>query len=84
MENTDVGIAGDPLEIGSTFSSSASNFDVVAGGSDIWNNRDGFHFIYQLRDGDFDARVRVARLDATAYYSFAGLHVRESLICRQP
>ena len=79
MENSDVGIAGDPLEIGSTFSSSASNFDVIAGGSDIWNNRDGFHYLYQHRDGDFDARVRVARLDATSYWSFAGLHVRESL-----
>jgi uncharacterized repeat protein (TIGR01451 family) len=79
MENTDVGIPGDPLEIGSTYSSSDRNFDVVSGGSDIWNNRDGFHFIYQLRDGDFDARVRVARLDATSYWSFAGLHVRDSL-----
>jgi uncharacterized repeat protein (TIGR01451 family) len=79
MENTDVGIAGDPVEIGSTYSCSASNFDVVAGGSDIWNNRDGFHFIYQPRDGGFDARVRIARLDATSYWSFAGLHVRESL-----
>ncbi len=79
LENTDVGIPGDPLVIGSTYSTSLGNFDVFAGGSDIWNARDAFHFVYQQREGDFDARVRVARLDATAYYSFAGLHLRESL-----
>jgi uncharacterized repeat protein (TIGR01451 family) len=79
MENTDVGIAGDPVEIGSAYSCSASNFDVVAGGSDIWNNRDGTHFIYDRRDGDFDGRVRVARLDNKATWTFAGFHVRESL-----
>ncbi len=79
LENTDIGIAGDPAEIGSTFSCSSNNFDVIAGGSDIWNNRDGFHYVYQTREGDFDARVRIARLDMKSTYTFAGLVARENL-----
>ena len=79
LENTDVGISGDPVEIGSTYSCSASNFDVVAGGSDIWNNRDAFHYVYKAHEGDFDARVRVARLDWKSTYTFAGLLLRENL-----
>ncbi len=79
MENTDIGIAGDPLEIGSTFATSSNSFDVVAGGSDIWNYRDGFHYVYQTREGDFDARVRIARLDLKQHYTFAGIVVRENL-----
>ena len=75
----DIGIAGDPLEPGSTFVCSSNAFDVIAGGSDIWNNRDGFHYIYGQTEGDFDARVRVARVDLKATYSFAALHLRENL-----
>lgn len=79
MENTDIGIAGDPVDIGSTFACSSNSFDVIAGGSDIWNNRDGFHYVYQTREGDFDARVRIARLDLKQTYTFAGIVVRENL-----
>jgi len=79
LETSDIGIPGDPLEPGSTFACTATNFDMIAGGSDIWNNRDGFHYLYQTRAGDFDARVRIARLDLKSTYTFAGLVLRENL-----
>ena len=70
---------GGPTERGSSFSSLPGEVDMVAGGADIWNYPDSFHFLYELRDGDFDLRVRIARLDLKATYTFAGLHVREDL-----
>jgi uncharacterized repeat protein (TIGR01451 family) len=79
LEASDIGIPGDPLEPGSTFVCNATNYDTVAGGSDIWNTRDGFHYLYETREGNFDARVRIARLDLKNQYTFAGLVVRENL-----
>ena len=76
---SDIGIAGDPLEPGSTFVCSSNAFDVIAGGSDIWNTHDGFHYVYDERQGDFDLRTRLARLDLKSTYTFAGLVVRENL-----
>ena len=80
LEAQDIGITGDPLEPGSTFSFATNALDVVAGGSDIAYNHDGFHFDYGQCEGDFDARVRVARLDLQSTYTKAGLMVRESLL----
>ena len=79
LEASDIGIAGDPVDPGSTFTSHAGDYDVVASGSDIYNNHDGFHFVYERREGDFDMKVRIARLDSKATYTFAGWHVRENL-----
>ncbi len=75
----DVGTAGDPAVAGTAFSSREGEFDVVAGGSDIWDNADGFHFVYQQLTGDFDLKVRVESLAPVNRWSKAGLMVRESL-----
>jgi hypothetical protein len=75
----DVGSAGDPAVAGATFSGHAGEFDEVAGGSDIWNNTDGFHFVYQQLTGDFDVKVRVGSLDPVDRWAKAGLMARESL-----
>lgn len=75
----DVGVNGDPRIRGVTFSSQPGNFDVVAGGSDIWNTADGFHFIHERQTGDFDVKVCVESLDAVNRWSKAGLMARESL-----
>lgn len=64
---------------GTNFSSKAGDVDVVAGGSDIWDTSDEFHFVYQKRTGDFDVAVNVQRLDAVHDFSKAGLMARESL-----
>jgi hypothetical protein len=75
----DVGSAGDPAVAGATYSSLAGDFDVVAGGSDIWNSADAFHFVYQPLTGDFDVKVRVGSLEAVNRWAKAGLMVREDL-----
>jgi len=75
----DVGTAGDPAVAGITISSRAGEFDVRAGGTDMWNNQDGFHFIHQQITGDFDVRVRVESLDPVNRWTKAGLMARESL-----
>ena len=69
----DIGRPTDPLKPGSTFVCSSNQFTVVAGGSDIWNTTNGFHFIYRPKTGDFDVRVRVSRLDPADPNSKAGL-----------
>ena len=75
----DVGKAGDPAVPGVTFSSRAGDFEVRAGGTDMWNNQDGFHFIHQPITGDFDVRVRVESLEPVHRFTKAGLMARESL-----
>jgi regulation of enolase protein 1 (concanavalin A-like superfamily) len=52
---------------------------VRAGGEDIWNTSDQFHFVHQARSGDFDVAVRIESLGPTHLYTKAGLMVREAL-----
>ena len=54
-------------------------WDVVAGGADIWERTDQFHFVYKQIDGDFDIGVRVERFTPAHLYSKAGLMIREIL-----
>jgi len=79
MESLDVGTPGDPATAGSAYTCMASNLDVVAGGSSVWERADHFHFIYEEREGDFDVQVRIARLDRADHWSSAGIMARENL-----
>jgi fibronectin type 3 domain-containing protein len=55
---------GSPTPGGSlTTIKDGSDYDMVAGGADIWNTADSFGFNYREVTGDFDMRVRVAGLD---------------------
>lgn len=90
MKDADMGTVGtdattglpiftDPIQPGLSWVYSATDFEMEAGGSDIWNNADGFHFTYQEFAGDFDVRVRVESLRyVTDNWTKAGLMVRES------
>jgi len=78
VDDGPVGSATDPLEKGST-SADPNRLEVVSGGSDIWNNADGFRYVYGLYTNDFDVKVRVSRLDERNRWSKAGLVVREDL-----
>jgi len=75
----DVGTPTNPLVKGKVVAFSNADFDVTAGGSDIWDNADGFHFIYKPVTGDFDMAVRVARVDLANNWTKAGLMAREKL-----
>jgi hypothetical protein len=54
-------------------------WDLIAGGVDIWENADQFHFVFQEIAGDFDIAVRVESFTPAHLYSKAGLMIRESL-----
>jgi hypothetical protein len=73
--NVDVGapqITGSATAVG-------SGWDLVAGGADIWENADQFHFVFREISGDFDVAVRVESFTPAHLYSKTGLMIRESL-----
>ena len=70
---------GNPQRPGSTQSVGDNGYDLVAGGSDIWENADHFHFACTQCEGDFEVQVRVEILEFGHDYTKAGLMVRESL-----
>lgn len=84
LHGVDVGTAGDPVEPGATFPAGEGAFDVIAGGSDIWDKADHLHFAYEERVGDFDVQVQVIRLDTSDYSAKAGLMIRQDLTAGSP
>ena len=69
---------GGPALAGSTTPFSGG-YQIVAGGTDIWNQNDQGHFAHQQRTGDFDVQTRVESLTRADLYTKAGLMARESL-----
>jgi len=61
-----------------------SGWDVMAGGADIWEKSDQFHFVHKQVSGDFDIAVRVESFTPAHLYSKAGLMVRETLNADSP
>jgi hypothetical protein len=59
-------------------------WDVMAGGADIWENSDQFHFVCKQVSGDFDIAVRVESFTPAHLYSKAGLMVRKTLNADSP
>ncbi len=56
-----------------------TGWDLIAGGVDIWEKADQFHFVFQDISGAFDIAVRVESFTPAHLYSKAGLMIRESL-----
>jgi hypothetical protein len=73
--NVDV---GSPRLAGSARAVDAG-WDLVAGGVDIWESSDQFHFVFKDVAGDFDVAVRVESFTPAHLYSKAGLMIRETL-----
>ncbi|MEI8288874.1 MAG: hypothetical protein WCH99_05330 [Verrucomicrobiota bacterium] len=59
-------------------------WDIIAGGTDIWEKADQFHFVYQSFSGDFDIAIRAESFTPAHLYSKAGLMVRETLQAGSP
>jgi hypothetical protein len=51
---------------------------ISAGGWDIWNNDDGFHYAYRDVTGNFDIKVRVESLTRADPWTKAGIMARVS------
>jgi hypothetical protein len=69
----------DPLEPGSVTVLSQTDFNILAGGSDIWNNADGMNFLYKQITGDFDVKVQMADVPIINTWTKGGLMVRQDL-----
>src|ERR1035441_5375109 len=61
-----------------------AGWDLIAGGADIWEKSDQFHFLHQQLSGDFDVAVRVECFTPAHLYSKAGLMIRETLSADSP
>jgi regulation of enolase protein 1 (concanavalin A-like superfamily) len=69
---------GAPAIAGSA-SFAAGAYTIRAGGRDIWDASDEFHYIYQPVTGNVEVIARVASLTAAHRWSKAGVMIRESL-----
>ncbi len=56
-----------------------SEINILAGGSDIWETSDQFHFAQQAHQGDFDFQGKVTSLGLSHPFAKAGLMLRDSL-----
>ena len=56
-----------------------SDYDVTAGGANIWGTSDQFRFDYKQVTGDFDVKVLVSGLQAADPKAKAGIMARSSL-----
>ncbi len=74
----DIGTPGDPAIAGSAMAGGGA-ITVKAGGDDIWNTSDAFHYVYVPVSGDFQFVARVTRLDFADYWSKAGVMLRDNL-----
>jgi len=54
-------------------------FIVTGSGSDVWDNADEFHFVYQEISGDLEIQARVISLTATDPWAKAGVMIRNTL-----
>ena len=54
-------------------------FTINAGGADIWDNADAFHFVYQPLHGDGQITARVTALGKTDAWAKAGVMIREAI-----
>jgi regulation of enolase protein 1 (concanavalin A-like superfamily) len=65
-----VGQPGDSMVVKETFA-------VTGGGSDIWDNADGFNFVYQPLKGDGQITARVNSISEGDGWEKAGVMIRE-------
>jgi regulation of enolase protein 1 (concanavalin A-like superfamily) len=56
-----------------------NSMEIEASGSDIWNNTDGFSFIFQMITGDFEISALVESLEGSHEWAKSGLMIRENL-----
>lgn len=61
-----------------------TGWDLTAGGADIWEKSDQFHFVYKQVASDFDIALRVESFTPAHLYSKAGLMIRENLNANSP
>jgi regulation of enolase protein 1 (concanavalin A-like superfamily) len=54
-------------------------FIVTGSGSDVWDNADEFHFVYQEISGDLEIQAKVVSMTITDAWAKAGVMIRNTL-----
>jgi len=76
----DIGTPGsDPAIPGMLYLDGPNAYTIACEGSDIWNDHDGFNFLYEQKTGDFDVVVRHKSITHTSQWAKGGLMVRDVL-----
>jgi len=74
--NTDI---GSPALIGGAdYDAETEAFTIDAGGEDIWQTKDQFHYVYQPLSGDGEIVARVTSLSPTDAWTKSGVMIKES------
>jgi hypothetical protein len=78
LSSIDIGIMATTITTnGTTYYEEPDTYLVNASGNDIWNDQDGFRFIYTTRTNNFNVVVQVPWLLPADTWSKAGLMARE-------
>src|SRR5205085_7790388 len=71
---------GNPTPGGSTTTiTDGVDYDITAGGANIWGSSDQFRFVYKQVTGDFDVKVQITGIQASDPKAKAGIMARASL-----
>jgi regulation of enolase protein 1 (concanavalin A-like superfamily) len=73
--STDIGSP----ELSGSATYSSGEFHIGAGGADIWQASDEFHFVYQQVSGDVEIAARIGSLAVPHEWAKAGVMIRSSL-----
>jgi regulation of enolase protein 1 (concanavalin A-like superfamily) len=75
------GDIGNPAPAGSTTTlNDGVDYDISAGGTNVWDTSDQFRFVYKQYTGDFDVKVQIIGVNEPASVNaLVGLMARESL-----
>ena len=69
----------DPAIPSTVYNNGPGAYTVQCEGSDIWNNNDGFNFLYEAKSGNFDVVVRQIDTTHVSNWTKGGLMIRETL-----
>jgi hypothetical protein len=70
---------GNPASVGSFVEAPAGTYTMTAGGADIWNDADEFHFAFKTFNGVGSIQAQVLSVDNTDQWAKAGVMIRETL-----
>ncbi len=77
LESLDIGDAVE--KPGSTEILPDGTITIVGAGHDIWDNADGFRYVYMPITGDFEAVVQITYFERVTQWAKAGLMARQSV-----
>ncbi|MFA6186376.1 MAG: hypothetical protein WC770_04070 [Phycisphaerae bacterium] len=82
--NNQQGLCWSNMDIGSvaatgSATSSSCGWTIKASGTDIWDNSDEFHYVYQSLSGNGQIIARVSSVSNTNSWAKAGVMIRETL-----